>query len=402
MSKDRESNFDFDELFFSRTDKRGVIASGNSVFQRVSQYEWEEMLGKPHKVVRHPEMPRGVFSLLWDTIAQDKMIGAYVNNQAKDGSNYWVFALVSPIDDGYLSVRLKPSSHFFEIVKEKYIELAQLEKRKKLTPAQSQETLLAMINELGFESYEHFMIEALMQELESRQVALGEEPIEELNLLRKALESGSFLQEKSEGIFEEYKKTSLVPMNLEVQAARIGEEAASMATISTQYDNLAKEIQDEINKFMVSGKLVQEKVKDCQFFVCNSILQREIYNFFEKETKPSPIQKANEMSILAMLQEQQIKNAKTSLIEIQTEFSEFKRVCNDVKKLSIGLEMVSISGKIEAARLNRNSGELSGLLDQLTNFKDSLKQSLKEINDIGNDLVHQVLSMNESLANQNN
>ncbi|MFG1492793.1 PAS domain-containing protein [Halobacteriovorax sp. ZH4_bin.1] len=399
MSKERESNFDFDELFFSRTDKRGVIASGNSVFQRVSQYEWEEMLGRPHKVVRHPEMPRGVFSLLWDTIAQDKMIGAYVNNQAKDGSNYWVFALVSPIDDGYLSVRLKPSSHFFEVVKEKYIELAQLEKRKKLTPAQSQETLLAMINELGFESYEHFMIEALMQELESRQKVLGEEPIAELNLLRKALESGSFLQEKSEGIFEEYKKTSLVPMNLEVQAARIGEEAASMATISAQYDNLAKEIQDEINKFMVSGKLVQEKVKDCQFFVCNSILQREIYNFFEKETKPSPIQKANEMNILALLQEQQINNAKSSLVEIQTEFSEFKRVCNDVKKLSIGLEMVSISGKIEAAKLNRNSGELSGLLDQLTKFKDSLKQSLKEINDIGNDLVHQVSRMNEILVN---
>ncbi|MGI4992097.1 PAS domain-containing protein [Halobacteriovorax sp. GFR7] len=399
MSKERESNFDFDELFFSRTDKRGVIASGNSVFQRVSQYEWEEMLGRPHKVVRHPEMPRGVFSLLWDTIAQDKMIGAYVNNQAKDGSNYWVFALVSPIDDGYLSVRLKPSSHFFEIVKEKYIELTQLERRKKLTPAQSQETLLAMIKELGFESYEHFMIEALMQELESRQKVLGEEPIAELNLLRKALESGSFLQEKSEGIFEEYKKTSLVPMNLEVQAARIGEEAASMATISAQYDNLAKEIQDEINKFMVSGKLVQEKVKDCQFFVCNSILQREIYNFFEKETKPSPIQKANEMNILALLQEQQINNAKSSLVEIQTEFSEFKRVCNDVKKLSIGLEMVSISGKIEAAKLNRNSGELSGLLDQLTKFKDSLKQSLKEINDIGNDLVHQVSRMNETLVN---
>ncbi|EPZ50194.1 hypothetical protein M902_0842 [Bacteriovorax sp. BAL6_X] len=397
MSKDRESDFDFDELFFSRTDKRGVIASGNSVFQRVSQYEWEEMLDRPHKVVRHPEMPRGVFSLLWDTIAQDKMIGAYINNRAKDGSNYWVFALVSPIEDGYLSVRLKPSSNFFEILKEKYSELTQLESRKKLSPSQSQEILLTMVTELGFESYEHFMIEALMQELESRQKVLGEAPIEELKLLRKALESGSFLQEKSEGIFEEYKKTSLVPMNLEVQAARIGEEAASMATISTQYDDLAKEIQDEINKFMESGKLVQEKVKDCQFFVCNSILQREIYNFFEKETKPSPIQKANEMQILAQLQEQQIREAKTSLVEIQTEFSEFKKVCNDVKKLAIGLEMVSISGKIEAAKLNRNSGELSGLLDQLSIFKDSLKKSLTEINDIGNELVHQITQMNKVL-----
>ncbi len=392
-----ENSFGFDELFFSRTNKKGIIESGNSVFQRVSQYEWDEMLGKPHKVVRHPEMPRGVFSLLWDTIGKGEMIGAYVNNKAKDGSNYWVYALVSPIADGYLSVRLKPSSDYFEIVKQKYNDLLQLEKKERLTPEQSQEKLLEVINELGFQTYKHFMIESLMKELECRQQELGGEPIEELELLRGALKSGTQLQGNSELIFDAYKKTSLVPINLEVQSARIGQTAASLATISTQYDKLAKEIQEQIKLFAESGKMVQEKVKDCQFYVCNSILQREIFQFFEQEVKETPVHKEGEMTILNQLRNQQIHSARSSLDEIQNEFRQFKKVCDDVKKLSIGLEMVSISGKIEAAKLTNESGELRGLLDELTTFKDSLKSTIHIINECGSDLLHQVNHMRKAL-----
>jgi len=56
------------ELFFSRTDKRGVIQSGNSVFQRVSDYTWDDLLGAPHKNNRHKDMPKAVFWLMWHTI----------------------------------------------------------------------------------------------------------------------------------------------------------------------------------------------------------------------------------------------------------------------------------------------------------------------------------------------
>lgn len=83
-----ESFFNFDELFFSRTNSKGIIQSGNSVFQHVSKYEWDEILNKPHNVIRHSAMPRGVFHLLWETILGGSPIGAYVVNQAKDGSFY--------------------------------------------------------------------------------------------------------------------------------------------------------------------------------------------------------------------------------------------------------------------------------------------------------------------------
>lgn len=72
------SDFLFDELFFSRTDKKGIIQSGNSVFQRISEFEWDEILNRPHRVVRHPHMPRGIFHLMWNEILSDHMIGAKI------------------------------------------------------------------------------------------------------------------------------------------------------------------------------------------------------------------------------------------------------------------------------------------------------------------------------------
>lgn len=69
-----ESEFKFEELFFSRTNTRGIIQSANSVFQRVSKYEWEELLQKPHKIIRHPAMPRGVFQLFWDELLSNNQL----------------------------------------------------------------------------------------------------------------------------------------------------------------------------------------------------------------------------------------------------------------------------------------------------------------------------------------
>src|SRR5664279_2239091 len=78
-----------DELFFSTTDRRGVIRAGNSVFVRVSHYSLEELIGSPHSLVRHPDMPAGAYRLMWDRLLAGRPMGAYVKNLAKDGSHYW-------------------------------------------------------------------------------------------------------------------------------------------------------------------------------------------------------------------------------------------------------------------------------------------------------------------------
>lgn len=110
-----ERTFDRDEVIVSKTDPTGRIIYANEIFQRVSGYTERELMGQPHSIIRHPQMPRCVFKLLWDTIESGREIFAYVLNRAKNGDHYWVFAHVTPTLDstgnitGYHSNRRKPT-----------------------------------------------------------------------------------------------------------------------------------------------------------------------------------------------------------------------------------------------------------------------------------------------------
>ena len=92
----REVFFDAREIIVSKTDMKGWITYANDIFAGISGFTERELLGQPHSIIRHPDMPRAVFKLLWDTILQGQEIFAYVKNITKTGDHYWVFAHVTP------------------------------------------------------------------------------------------------------------------------------------------------------------------------------------------------------------------------------------------------------------------------------------------------------------------
>jgi PAS domain S-box-containing protein len=107
----------------SETDTRGIITYANKKFCEVSQYSLDELIGKPHNIIRHPDMPKSVFKELWDTIKAGKIWQGEVKNRRKDGSHYWVYATVGPLLDAdgypyrYISMRI-------DITKQKDLEEA--------------------------------------------------------------------------------------------------------------------------------------------------------------------------------------------------------------------------------------------------------------------------------------
>lgn len=109
-----ERRFYEDELIVSKTDLKGVITYANQVFCRIAGYTEEELVGQPHNIVRHPDMPRCVFKLMWDIIQSGEEMFGYVLNLAKNGDHYWVFAHITPTLDrhgniiGYHSNRRVP------------------------------------------------------------------------------------------------------------------------------------------------------------------------------------------------------------------------------------------------------------------------------------------------------
>ena len=154
-----------DDFIVSKTDLKGRITYGNRIFIEFSGYTEEELLGAPHNIIRHPDMPRAVFKLLWDTISSGKECFAYVKNMSKDGGFYWVFTNVTPSYDtngnmiGYYSVRRKPKASGVTVASQVY--KAMLEAEQKAGPKQAMEAstkiLVDILNEKGL-SYEELVL----------------------------------------------------------------------------------------------------------------------------------------------------------------------------------------------------------------------------------------------------
>jgi PAS domain S-box-containing protein len=118
----------------SDTDLKGVITYVNDYFAEISGYSKEELVGQPHSIVRHPDMPKILFKILWDRIQSGQNFIAAVKNLAKDGRYYWVFTDFDPIRDengevvGYKASRKKISKHVTDVLDPIYKKLVEVER----------------------------------------------------------------------------------------------------------------------------------------------------------------------------------------------------------------------------------------------------------------------------------
>jgi len=110
----RETVLDDYAFLVSETDEKGIISFANNDFCEIAGYSLEELIGQPHNMVRHPDMPKAAFKSLWETVKSGNIWTGFVKNATKNGGYYWVFATVYPFENssgqkGYLSCRRKPS-----------------------------------------------------------------------------------------------------------------------------------------------------------------------------------------------------------------------------------------------------------------------------------------------------
>ncbi len=146
-----------EEFIVSKTDVKGRITYANRIFMEIAGYSEEELLGVQQNIVRHPDMPRGVYKFLWDTIASGDEFFGFVKNLCADGRYYWVFANVTPDYDGdgkllgYLSVRRKPSQNAIDSIIPIYEAMIDIERNsssKKTAPDESIAYLLQQLLEM--------------------------------------------------------------------------------------------------------------------------------------------------------------------------------------------------------------------------------------------------------------
>ncbi|MDC0658129.1 PAS domain-containing protein [Leisingera sp. SS27] len=391
QSTGRESPFALDEVFFSRTDPRGVIQAGNAVFSRVAKYPMEELLGAPHKVIRHPDMPRAVFQLLWDTIKNGETVGAYVKNRARDGSFYWVFAVITPCDGGFLSARIKPTSPLLKTVQQEYSALRQIEQTEGLSPQEGAARLLARLRELGFAAYSDFTGHALAEELLARDAGLKRPPCDRLAERRAMHATAGQLFEETEALVQEFESMRTIPHNLRVIASRIEPAGGPVTVLSQNYSAMSREMSNWFEAH-VWGKdsnfrAIKGTVTAAIFVEGLARILTECGHQLEQEGATAAVDIPREQGILSDLTEIQFSKARASLMTVRFEADRIQKACQTLHRHFMALTTTRVLCKIECARLGNVGESLNSIIDELGVFQDKISARLERISDLSTALA---------------
>lgn len=422
-----ERTFGIEELFFSTTDRKGIIVSGNRVFTRVSGWTADELVGEPHSILRHPDMPRVVFNLLWDEIQAGRPIVAYVKNLAKDGGYYWVVATVVPVADGYLSVRFKPSSAFFPVVQGLYAKLRAIEATveseghgKKAAMAASAAALGEALAGLGFATYHEFMRVFVPAELKSRDEQMTQSAASggagrsgppagaahhavDLDALFGHTDAlcgflqGQFqffadfialsetLTRKSQYVVELAQRIRLISQNVSISASRLDANGRPLAVVATTIQNLA----DSSSKVVVGltsgiGGL-SASLRDLAFRVAVARLQAQAARAFVDEVAgtfdPGSHDKVGKtcesISALSHCLNGGLQQVFTLYSTLESDLRQTMRESRRLSDFLETLHMIRLAGKIEVSRLS-DQGEFGVLFNQVESQLTTARAEMEE------------------------
>jgi len=305
----KEAKFDLHEMFFSITDFDSTIVSSNETFIRISEHEKSKITGQFHNIVRHPDMPRVIFKVLWDYLKADKPIVAYVKNKTKSGSYYWVLAAVFPRADKYISIRIKPTSPIFDVAKEIYSKL--LISEETFDMKESEEQLLELLNNLDFNDYDHYMNKVLLVELlerrklfnkeikiEKENIALNDSNINSLYKISKSLlyqysqwfekinsyqKTKITLEEKSLNLRTLARDIIFLSLNASVASYKLEQNGETFGVLASDIRHNAKENDTYIISLDNVIQDLSELISEVIFLVSYTSLQMEMATYFIKE-----------------------------------------------------------------------------------------------------------------------
>lgn len=398
-----EAPFNIGEVFYSRTDDRGIIQSGNYVFRRVAHFDWEELIGAPHKVIRHPDMPRGVFHLFWDQLKRGKMIGAYVKNRSKDGLYYWVFAVAMPWQGGFLSARIKPTSARLEQVKRLYAKMSDREQTGEVSPEASAQFLIDELGAMGFESYEDFATDSLAEELLSEAKNLGLPPIARVQLSRGMLEKAEELRAHTDGLSSEFETLSGIPINMQIRATRLENKGGPIMTLAQTYGEMSQQLSEWFAKNVVGAdsnfSRISDNIKEALFLNsaagilhrCNAQLQAERRDLGTVDLK-------EEREGLVKLADGYIRQAQESTGAVVIEAERIRAACKEMRRSLLALDTVRVTCNIENARLGNRADGLGDIVASLAETQASVAGNLDQIETT----ITKVIAQADAIRSQNN
>jgi aerotaxis receptor len=385
QAHEAEVPFGIEEIFFSRTDPRGVIQAGNSVFQRVSGYPWERLINAPHRVIRHADMPKAVFHILWERIKAGQPTGAYVCNCSSDGRFYWVFAVVVPLVDGFLSVRVKPTSDLLDRVKALYDDLRQAEAEGRSTP-DSAADLVAGLAKVGFPSYDSFQARALATEVLHRGRQIGGRGGQRAETLAAA-EAADGIAVELTGLQSMFTEALRIALNLRIAASQLGELGRPVSAISDNYALLANDMVSWLNNRALDKDVgfggIARSASENLFLLNAADLLAEMSGAFAHEEAMGGGDATEEQARLDRVASLYASKAQDCQGRAMQEAATVASHLAEMRKHVTALNSIRMLCRIEGATLRHTGVSLDEIGSQLDGFQDEIGRRLLRITTLG-------------------
>lgn len=386
LSRDssQEVPFDLRDLIYSRTDERGVILAGNEAFRQLSGYGWDELIGAPHRVVRHPDMPKGFFHLFWQLLKSGTPAVGYVKNRAQDGRHYWVLAAAVPYEGGYFSVRMKPTTPLFATIREEYARMRRREEAESLTPEASAALLCDRLRERGFPTYASFMTRALQDETTARDHALGRTADKDtayLVTLVSALAATLEEQTRLIGLFDNLK---LLPVNMRLIAARLEPQGGPISQISMNYKTSFDNISERLSNFVtgegnICGRMEAAISRSLVLTNCSRLYAEMAEHIRRPSGSYQGEENRQEHAFADRLGAEGHTRAASALTEAGRLAADLIAAAFEVRRLVLGLDTIRILGRVESRRDRVLEAACSATLDQIDLVQAQISQSLHSL-----------------------
>ncbi|MFZ3052822.1 MAG: PAS domain-containing protein [Sulfuricurvum sp.] len=405
----KEAKFDINELFFSITDQDSTIRSGNEVFIRISGYEKDELIGSFHNIIRHPDMPKIIFKTFWEYLQAGKPIVAYVKNKTKEGGYYWVLAVVFPLDDRYVSIRIKPNSTLFAAAKELYFKLLMAETKENVEASAA--LLPQLLSELGYTTYDHFMSEVLLHELQERQKVISpsvDESEYEFPLTLAYNYSKTLMREydswfdkiemfsQVKSMFEEKglvlrllaREIVFLSLNASVSSYKIENGGETFGVLARDIRINAKENDALINQIHSSVEMITLLLNEVIFSVSAIRLQIETVLFFLEEVlhkcdESGMDEIVNNMNDLVVLVINYTDKLNAVQEQLEIKIQETLTNLNQLEQQMMYLGYVQIYGIIEAAASQDESARFQVIFSQLKTLVQQTSQEIETMQKMG-------------------
>ena len=421
---EKEALFKANELFFSITDPNSTILSGNDVFIRVSGYEKEEIIGRYHNIVRHPDMPRTLFKIIWENIHAQKPIAGYVKNSTKSGEYYWVFAALFPLADRIVSIRIKPTSKFFAIAQDAYPTFLTAEKRGGMEACE--ELIPVVLKELGYKDYDEFMSDAFLNELKAHK-----KNIPPLEIATQIIQSGFVeclekLQVHTRSLMQKYDewfdkidlfleiKTNFeqqsfllrqiaceivfLSLNASIASYQVLSGGETFATLAHDVRINAKQNNDLISEIDTIIQAVSLSLNELIFCVCSIRLQSELLNYFINELlsengdiDASEIE-SNIFTLLTLITEYSNKT-NTLQLELQRQMKKIFDFLLHLEQQMMYLGYIQVFGIIESANNSDKSLDFEEIFSQLKTHIQRTSYALYTLQENGKSFDTQNISL---------